>query len=86
MYEIENVKDIHHIHVWSMDGFNNYATMHVVADVDNTQELKHEIKEELNEHGIGHVTIEFEKEGEKCDEKECHVEHIEHAHHHHHHH
>ena len=57
--EIENVKDVHHIHVWSMDGVNNYATMHVVIDADNMQVVKQEIKEELNEHGIGHVTIEF---------------------------
>lgn len=84
--EIENVKDVHHIHVWSMDGVNNYATMHVVTDAENTKCLKCAIKEELKEHGIAHTTIEFEKEDEKCDETECHVEHEGHSHHHHHHH
>jgi cobalt-zinc-cadmium efflux system protein len=86
LLEIENVKDIHHIHIWSIDGSNNYATMHIVTDVDDTKCLKCEIKSELKEHGIVHVTIEFEKEDEKCDETECHVEHEGHAHHHHHHH
>ena len=83
--KIENVYDVHHIHIWSMDGVNNYATMHVVTDIENTKCLKCSIKSELKEHGIAHATIEFEKENEKCDEIECHVEHVEHAHHHHHH-
>ena len=34
LLEIDSIKDIHHIHIWSMDGHHNYATMHVVADGD----------------------------------------------------
>ena len=73
LLEIENVKDVHHIHLWSMDGVNNYATMHVVTNKQN-YELKHYIKEELKEHGINHVTIEFENEDEICDSVDCKVE------------
>lgn len=84
LHEIENVKDLHHIHVWSLDGFNHYATMHVVTDLKDTQELKKKIKEELSEHGIGHTTIEFEEMGFECTEKECVIpEHHHHGHHHH---
>lgn len=84
LHEIENVKDVHHIHVWSLDGFNHYATMHVVTDLKDTQELKKKIKEELSEHGIGHTTIEFEEMGFECTEKECVIpEHHHHGHHHH---
>lgn len=84
--EIEGVTDVHHIHLWSMDGQNHYATMHVVSD-RNAQEIKKEIREELNEHGIGHVTIEIEGSFERCGEKECHTEgHSCAGHHHHHHH
>ena len=87
LHEIENVKDVHHIHVWSLDGFNHYATMHVVTDLKDTQELKKKIKEELSEHGIGHTTIEFEELGFECTEKECVIpEHQHHGHNHHHHH
>ena len=32
--EIEGVLDAHHIHVWSMDGHNNYATLHVVTSAE----------------------------------------------------
>ena len=83
--EVEGVLGVHHIHVWSMDGHNNYATMHVVAKGD-THTIKHNIRGELKEHGIGHVTLEFEAEGERCHEEHCHVDVISSAGHHHHHH
>ena len=83
--EIEGVKDIHHIHIWSMDGHHNYATMHVVVNSD-AHKIKDKIREELREHGIGHATLELETENEHCHEETCHV-HFEHnsGHHHHHH-
>ena len=68
--EIENVIDIHHIHIWSIDGQNNCATLHVVTNTDSC-EIKEKIREELSEHGICHVTIETEKENENCHEKNC---------------
>ena len=84
--EIDGVLNVHHIHVWSVDGHNNYATMHVVTNGE-PHKIKHEIREELREHGIGHVTLELEAEGEECHEEHCHVElHEHHGHHHHHHH
>ena len=83
--EVEGVLGVHHIHVWSMDGHNNYATMHVVAKGD-MHTIKHNIRVELKEHGIGHVTLEFEAEGEHCHEEHCHVDVISSAGHHHHHH
>ena len=69
-----------------MDGFNNYATMHIVTDLKDTHEIKHTIKEELKEHGISHTTIEIEEQGHKCDETECTIDEPHHDGHHHHHH
>ena len=86
--EIDGVLDVHHIHLWSLDGYNHYATMHVVTDTE-PHIIKDKIRDELNEHGITHVTIETETSSEHCHEKECRVEiHSEngHGHHHHHHH
>lgn len=85
LLEINGIIDIHHIHVWSMDGNENFATMHVVSNVDKNN-LKQEIREELKEHGISHVTIELENELEKCLEPVCKINHDAHTHHHHHHH
>ena len=80
---IKDVIDIHHIHIRSIDGFNNYGTMHIVVN-KYTKEIKHKIKEELEEHGISHTTIEFEEKDEKCEQEECIIEHNHHNHHHHH--
>ena len=82
--KIEGVLDVHHIHIWTLDGQTNYATMHIVSNGDN-HTVKHLVREELKEHGISHVTLEIEEEGEHCHEEHCHVE-VAHSHGHHHHH
>ena len=84
--EIEGVKDIHHIHIWSMDGYNNYLTMHVVTD-DDGHVIKEKIKKELREHGISHATLELEGTKEHCHHECCFVESSQNpaGHHHHHH-
>ena len=87
LLKIKEVDGVHHIHIWSMDGINNYATMHIVTETKKIKELKQSIKEELNEHGISHSTIEIERKDECCEDEECHIkEHTNHGHHHHHHH
>ncbi len=83
--EIDGVIDVHHIHIWSIDGFHNYATMHIVAE-ENSHKIKDKIREELKEHGIGHATLELENKDDHCHEKHCHIEETSHSHHHHHHH
>ena len=81
--KIDGVIDVHHIHVWSIDGYNNYATMHIVTN-DNARNIKSKIRDELKEHSIGHVTLELEAENEHCHEKRCHVDFVPYSGHHHH--
>ena len=83
--EIPKVEDIHHIHVWSMDGVHNYATMHVVVSGKNDVQLKKQIKEKLKKLGITHSTLEMENREEECTESECVVAPVNISHHHHHH-
>lgn len=86
MMHIDGVLDVHHIHIWSMDGQNNYATMHIVTNAD-PHAIKEAVREELAEHGIGHATLELEAEGEHCHARSCHLDdHAPTGHHHHHHH
>ena len=85
LMEIQGVTDVHHIHIWSMDGQNNYATMHVQTNADH-HTVKEQIREELREHGIGHATLELEEENEHCCEACCRVEFEKTTGHHHHHH
>ena len=84
LLKIKDVIDIHHIHVWSIDGFNNYATMHIVSKAKDISSVKKKIREELSEHNICHAILETEDEA--CDDVECHVELGNYPHHHHHHH
>ena len=83
--EIDGVLDIHHIHIWSMDGNQNYATMHIVTNGDCLT-IKKAVKEELKEHGIIHATLELENEHEHCEDEHCHTHSNTHSHGHHHHH
>ncbi len=87
LLKIDGVLDVHHMHIWSMDGRNHYATMHVVTNAEH-HAVKEHVREELSAHGIGHATLELEGENEHCHEKICHVECKAQAgcHHHHHHH
>ncbi len=85
---IDGVKGVHHIHIRSIDGQHNYATMHIVADGDYHR-IKDSVREELREHGITHTTLELESEDEHCHEEDCCIcfeKSSGHHHHHHHHH
>ena len=83
--EIDGIIGVHHIHIWSLDGQSNFATMHVVTNGD-PHEIKEAVRRELSEHGIEHVTLELEREGEHCHEPHCSVGTSEASGHHHHHH
>ncbi len=84
LQKIDGVNDIHHIHVWSIDGYNNYATMHIVTKSSDISKIKKEIRKELEEHGICHAILETEDEA--CDDVDCKPNlNIEPPHHHHHH-
>lgn len=83
---LEGIMGIHHIHIWSIDGYHNYATMHIVSN-DDSKLVKDRVKEKLREIGIVHSILELEKAGEHCDSEHCDSqEHEIHGHHHHHHH
>lgn len=81
--ELEGVLNVHHLHIRSMDGQNNYATMHIVTDAD-PQEVKERVRAELRAHKIGHVTLELERVGEHCHQEICRVAYSAHSGHHNH--
>lgn len=68
--ELKGVKGIHHIHIRSIDGVHNYATMHVIVE-DISPKIKADIKRKLKTVAIDHSTIELEKENEKCCDEKC---------------
>lgn len=73
--KFDSIKDIHHIHVWTMDGEKNYLTAHILLNSklseSNIKKLKSDIKEYLHDLNIEHCTLEIEYFDEKCDSLNC---------------
>lgn len=70
--EIENVESVHDLHIWTIDGENNYATVHIVSNTDG-YEIKKKVRKELGKFGVIHTTIQIEKPYEKCKEISQHM-------------
>lgn len=81
--EIPGVTDVHHIHLWSMDGSANLATVHLVTSKDPVL-IKAAVRSELQRLGICHATLELEAENEPCCATHCRIapQHTTCCHHH----
>ncbi len=68
---VDGVLDVHHAHLWSLDGRRSMMTLH--ARIANSVEgplVVARIKSRLHEtHGIDHATVEIE--GEDCADAAC---------------
>lgn len=69
------IKDIHDLHIWSLDGEKNIATLHVRLNdnyrLSEMSVLKDGLRHELNHKGVQHVTIEFDAEDSDCELEDC---------------
>jgi cobalt-zinc-cadmium efflux system protein len=67
---LDFVKDLHHFHLWSLDGESHVLTVHLTLKqtLDSQQQIdfKEEIKHQLEEFKLEHTTIEFEWPDEIC--------------------
>lgn len=68
---LPSITDVHHLHVWSIDGFHHFATLHVVTS-DPSPATKSAVRSLLENQGVSHVTLELEVPSEDCSECECH--------------
>ena len=70
MLEVENVKDVHHVHVWAMSTSENSLTAHIkVHDLSRFEKTREALKKLLGQHEIDHYTLEFESESYDCREQ-----------------
>lgn len=64
------VKEVHHLHFWSLDGERHvltaHLTLHKTLSPDEQARLKVAIAEQLAEYQLAHTTIELEFPGELC--------------------
>ncbi|XMB72609.1 cation diffusion facilitator family transporter [Mycoplasmatota bacterium WC30] len=73
--KVQNIKEIHHVHLWTLEGRIPLITLHAILDdtitieeVTNTQKI---LIEKLKEFGIKHSTIQIEFEDNLCKEIDC---------------
>jgi cobalt-zinc-cadmium efflux system protein len=64
------VRDVHHTHIWSLDGENHVLTTHVVleegAHREDIRKIKCLIHDFIPKYQLAHTTIEFEYRDEDC--------------------
>ncbi len=70
LLSVKGVEDVHHIHIHSLDGVNNVATVHVVISDGFEKEA---IRNVFADYNIFHVTIETENGEEVCKSCECQI-------------
>ncbi|MGN0526807.1 MAG: cation diffusion facilitator family transporter [Acutalibacteraceae bacterium] len=73
LLQTENVTDIHHIHIWSMDGEDILATLHAnisAKTLDDLKTVKKQLEEKSREYGVHHLTVQLDLESE-CNSCQC---------------
>ena len=67
---IDNVREIHHLHLWTLDGECHVLTAHLkIEQAINAMEqskLKENINKKFSEFSLAHTTIEIEMPEEAC--------------------
>ena len=68
------VLDVHHTHLWSIDGQKHILTAHIVVQdqlsLEATQKIKSEVKKLLKQVDILEATLEIENQSANCEEPE----------------
>lgn len=70
LQEVPGVKEVHDLHVWTLDGEKNIASAHLIVADDISRDgmirVKHDAVDRLKDIGIDHLTVELEYESEGC--------------------
>ena len=61
LLSLENVKSINQLSIWSMDGLENNAIVHLcLEDLTRMEEFKEAIRSQLRQSGVHNITIEVD--------------------------
>lgn len=75
LLKIDKVKNIHHIHLWTLEGSIPIITLHARIDklvkVNEVITITKKLDEKLKDLGIMHSTIQVEFLDDQCKELEC---------------
>lgn len=74
LYSIDGVQDVHHLHIWSLDGERVMASLHVRlyenADMIAYARIKKAVEELSEAAGIEHLTVQLDVNG-GCNHESC---------------
>lgn len=74
LLNIKPIKEIHDVHIWSIDGDYNVLSIHITVNqnisINDYNNIKQNVREALINENIQHATIEICNEGEPCLYKE----------------
>lgn len=66
----EHVANVHHAHVWSLDGerhvFSTHVRLNKIDELNELRRIKEQIKDKLKSYEFEHFTVEIELEDESC--------------------
>jgi cobalt-zinc-cadmium efflux system protein len=75
LMKLDDVIDIHHTHIWSLDGERHVLTTHVVVsdetDLAKITSLKDEVRNTASNAGLWHTTVEVDRESDDCTRRDC---------------
>ena len=65
------IKDVHDIHVWSLDGSYTVGSLHIVVDKNLTKDQRNDILTTMKNNHIDHPTIQIETTDGVCHGVKC---------------
>jgi cobalt-zinc-cadmium efflux system protein len=71
---LPGIQDIHDLHIWSLDGSFNIASLHVVVTEESkaiSEQRFASIIKILREHHVQHPTVQIEKADQPCSFRNC---------------
>lgn len=75
LYSIDGVQDVHHLHIWSLDGERIMASLHVRlcenADMTDYARVKKDVEELSEDMGVSHLTVQIDVSGGGCNHETC---------------
>lgn len=78
--ELQFIKDVHHLHFWSLDGEHHVLTAHLILEknleLKEIMKTKSKISHLLSSYELAHTTIEFEYPEEPCRDDRSSVSHV----------
>lgn len=70
LLSVEHVREVHHLHLWSLDGEHHVLSAHIVTehrfDLSGYANLKRQLGECLAVYRLAHTTLEIELSNEIC--------------------